>query len=155
MTGAPTRRGLLDGNRIGRRKGVLEGFVERLFLAPTLIAIAIVVIRFAFRIGNHFGFSDDANFCALINEQYPFRVIRLMATRPSSCPRRRWCAGWHGAGGRQLASPVPGRPVPGRRPRLGTRVVGGRTPCRRNLFCLFQVISVSGALRKEIPQKRQ
>src|SRR5215831_19466587 len=47
-TGAPTRRGLLDGNRIGRRKGVLEGFVERLFLAPTLIAIAIVLMRFAF-----------------------------------------------------------------------------------------------------------
>ena len=44
---APTRRGLLDGNRIGRRKGVLEGFVERLFLAPTLIAIAIVLMRFA------------------------------------------------------------------------------------------------------------
>src|SRR5215468_10621326 len=60
-TGAPTRRGLLDGNRIGRRKGVLEGFVERLFLAPTLIAIAIVLIRFAFRIGNHFGFSDGAD----------------------------------------------------------------------------------------------
>ena len=58
-------------NRIGRRKGVLEGFVERLFLVPTLIAIAIVLIRFAFRIGNHFGFSDDANFCALINERYP------------------------------------------------------------------------------------
>src|SRR5215469_10972250 len=52
-TGAPTRRGLLDGNRIGRRKGVLEGFVERLFLAPALIAIAIVLIRFAFRIGDH------------------------------------------------------------------------------------------------------
>src|SRR5262249_32773563 len=75
--GAPSRRGLLDGNRIGRRKGVLEGFVERLFLAPTLIAIAIVLIRFAFRIGNHFGFSDgadedlqgyDANFGALLDE---------------------------------------------------------------------------------------
>src|SRR5215469_12929971 len=74
-TGAPTRRGLLDGNRIGRRKGILEGFVERLFLAPTLIAIAIVLMRFAFRIGNHFGFSDgtdedlqgyDANFGALL-----------------------------------------------------------------------------------------
>ena len=80
-TGAPTRRGLLDGNRIGRRKGVLEGFVERLFLAPTLIAIAIVLMRFAFRIGNHFGFSDgadeelqgfDANFGALLDELYPF-----------------------------------------------------------------------------------
>src|SRR6516225_6588421 len=60
-TGAPTRRGLLDGNRIGRPKGVLEGFVERLFLAPTLIAIAIVLMRFAFGIGNHFGFSDSAD----------------------------------------------------------------------------------------------
>ena len=41
-------------------------------------------MRFAFGIGNHF-----ANFCALINEQYPFRVHPvavhvLMATRPSS-----------------------------------------------------------------------
>src|SRR5215831_4429657 len=59
-TGAPTRRGLLDGNRIGRRKGVLEGFVERLFLTPALVTIAIVLMRFAFRIGNHFGFSDRA-----------------------------------------------------------------------------------------------
>src|SRR5215475_7222916 len=88
-TGAPTRRGLLDGNRIGRRKGVLEGFVERLFLAPTLIAIAIVLMRFALRIGNHFSFSDDANFGALLDELYPFRVIRLpynilVATRPSA-----------------------------------------------------------------------
>src|SRR6516162_1967173 len=97
-TGAPTRRGLLDGNRIGRRKGVLEGFVERLFQVPALIAIAIVLIRFAFRIGNHFGFSDgadedlrgyDANFGALLVERYPFRVVRLpqnvlMATRPSA-----------------------------------------------------------------------
>src|SRR6516162_321645 len=46
---------------MGRRKGVLEGFVERLLLAPALIAIAIVLIRFAFRIGNHFGFSDGAD----------------------------------------------------------------------------------------------
>src|SRR5215471_3348244 len=51
---------------------------------------------FAFRIGNHFGFSDgadedlqgyDANFGALLDELYPFRVIRLpynilVATRP-------------------------------------------------------------------------
>src|SRR6516162_7368702 len=79
-------------------KGVLEGFVERLFLAPTLIVIAIVLMRFAFRIGNHFGFSDgadeelqgfDANFGALLDELYPFRVIRLpynilVATRPSA-----------------------------------------------------------------------
>src|SRR5215510_9642103 len=34
---------------------VFEGFVERLFLAPTLVASAIVLMRFAFRIGNHFG----------------------------------------------------------------------------------------------------
>ena len=47
--------------RIGRRKGVLESFVECLFLAPTLIAIAIVLMRFAVGIGNHFGFSDIAN----------------------------------------------------------------------------------------------
>jgi hypothetical protein len=53
---------------------------------------------FAFLIGNHCGFSDgadedlqgfDANFDALIDERYPFRVIRspynvLMATRPSA-----------------------------------------------------------------------
>src|SRR5258708_28004126 len=60
-TGAPARRRLLDRNRIRRRKGVLEGFVERLFLAPALIAIAIVLMRFAFRIGNHFGFLDSAD----------------------------------------------------------------------------------------------
>ena len=50
------RRWLFDRNRIGGRKSVLEGFVERLFLAPTLIAIAIAIVlmRFAFRIGNHF-----------------------------------------------------------------------------------------------------
>src|SRR5215468_4422816 len=97
-TGAPTRRGLLDGNRIGRRKGVLEGFVERLFLTPALVTIAIVLMRFAFRIGNHFGFSDraakdfrgyDANFSAFIVKRYPFRVIELpynilVATRPSA-----------------------------------------------------------------------
>src|SRR5262245_5350956 len=46
-------------------------------------------MRFAFRIGNHVGFSHDANFGALIAERYPFRVIRLpynifMATRPSA-----------------------------------------------------------------------
>ena len=41
-------------------------------------------MRFAFRIGNHFGFSDGAvedfqgygaNFGALIDERYPFRLI--------------------------------------------------------------------------------
>src|SRR6516162_4355698 len=55
-------------------------------------------MRFAFRIGNHFGCSDgadedlqgyDANFGALLDERYPFRVIRLpynilVATRPSA-----------------------------------------------------------------------
>src|SRR5215475_12652001 len=79
-------------------ESVLEGFVERLFLAPTLVASAIVLMRFAFRIGNHFGFSDgaddnlqgyDANFGGLLDERYPFRVIRLpynilLATRPSA-----------------------------------------------------------------------
>jgi hypothetical protein len=35
-------------------EGVLEGFVERLFLAPTLVASAIVLMRLSFRIGNHF-----------------------------------------------------------------------------------------------------
>src|SRR5262249_10625599 len=79
-----------------RRKGVLEGFVERLLLAPTLIAIAIVLIRFAFRIRNHFGFSDgadkdlqgyDANFGALIDERSPFRLIRFPPT--SAQPRSR------------------------------------------------------------------
>ena len=73
-------------NRIGRRKGVLEGFVECLFLTPALVTIAIVLMRFAFRIGNHFGFSDraakdfrgyDANFSAFIVKRYPFRVVRL------------------------------------------------------------------------------
>ena len=43
-------------------------------------------MRFAFRIGNHFGFSDgadedlqgyDTNFGALIDDRYPFRVIRF------------------------------------------------------------------------------
>jgi hypothetical protein len=55
-------------------------------------------MRFAFRIGYHFGFSADAdddlqgydaNFGALIDERSPFRFIRLpynalMATRPSA-----------------------------------------------------------------------
>src|SRR6516164_5114568 len=85
-TGGPARRRLLAENRTGRRKGVLEGFVERLFLTPPLVTIAIVLMRFAFRIGNHFGFSDraakdfrgyDANFSAFIVKRYPVRVIRL------------------------------------------------------------------------------
>src|SRR5262249_24483959 len=140
--GAPSRRGLLDGNRIGRRKGVLEGFVERLFLAPTLIAIAIVLMGFAFRIGNHFGFSDgadedlqgyDANFGALLDELYPFRVIRLpynilVATRPSavfpSLDRvGRECAGRAPElpSQRRRSSP-PAAPSRRRAPRSGARV---------------------------------
>jgi hypothetical protein len=44
-------------------------------------------MRFAFRIGNHFGFSDraakdfrgyDANFSAFIVKRYPVRAIRLL-----------------------------------------------------------------------------
>ena len=52
-------RRLLDRNRIGRRKGVLEGFVKRLFLASSLalVAIVIVLMRFAFRLDKHFDFS--------------------------------------------------------------------------------------------------
>ena len=51
-----------DRNRVGRRKGVFEGVVERLFLvsALALIAIVIVLMRFAFWTGNHFDFSDRA-----------------------------------------------------------------------------------------------
>jgi len=71
-----------------RRKGVLESFVERLFLAPSLIAIAIVLVRFAFRIGNHFGFSDGAdqpshpplvNDCARSNKSRQKRLSDLQA----------------------------------------------------------------------------
>jgi hypothetical protein len=41
-------RRLLDGNRIGRRKGVLERFIERLFLtlAPQLTAIVPLTLLF-------------------------------------------------------------------------------------------------------------
>jgi hypothetical protein len=53
---------LLDLNRVGRRKGILEGFVERVFLvrALALFASAIVSMRFAFCLRNHFDFSDHA-----------------------------------------------------------------------------------------------
>ena len=57
-------------------------------------------------------------------------------------PKVAMVCGMARAGGRQLASPVRRA-----RPRLGTRVVKGHAPCGRNLFCLFQVISASGALR--------
>src|SRR5258708_23311610 len=76
--------------RLRGRKGVLEGFVERLFLAPMLIAIAIVLMRFAFRIGNHVGFCGgadddlqgyDANFGALIDERSPFLSPRPVAVQ--------------------------------------------------------------------------
>jgi hypothetical protein len=39
----------------GRWKGVSRASLERRFLAPTLVAGAIVLMRFAFRISNHFG----------------------------------------------------------------------------------------------------
>jgi hypothetical protein len=51
------RHRLLDRNRIGRRKGVFEGFVKRLFLMPALALVAIVLMSFEFRLGNHFDFS--------------------------------------------------------------------------------------------------
>jgi hypothetical protein len=49
---------LLDWNRIGSRKGILEGFVKRLFLAPTLAAMGIILMGFVLRLGDHFDFSD-------------------------------------------------------------------------------------------------
>src|SRR5258708_30518633 len=80
-TGAPARRRLLDRNRIGRRKGVLEGLVERLFLAPALIAIAIVLMRFAFRIGNHFGFSDGADKDLAMTQIWPETLSKRRSSR--------------------------------------------------------------------------
>jgi hypothetical protein len=46
---------LLDWNRIGCWKGILKGFVERLFLphALTFFAIAIILVRFVLRLNNH------------------------------------------------------------------------------------------------------
>src|SRR5262249_43162453 len=45
-------------------------------------------MRFAFRIGNHFGFSDDANFGALIDEislsRHPVAVQRTHGDTPSA-----------------------------------------------------------------------
>jgi len=55
-TGAAGCRRLFDGHWIGRRKGVLEGLVERLLPASTLVTF--VSIRYAFWIGNHFDTSD-------------------------------------------------------------------------------------------------
>ena len=50
------RRRLLNRNRVGRRKGILESFIERFFLVPALALVAIVIVlkMFAFRLGNHF-----------------------------------------------------------------------------------------------------
>jgi hypothetical protein len=47
---------LLDRDRVGRRKGILESFVERVFLVPALAleAGATVLTRFVFRLRNHF-----------------------------------------------------------------------------------------------------
>ena len=44
---------------VGRRKGILQGFVESVFLVPALAtaASAIVLMRFAFRLRKHFDFS--------------------------------------------------------------------------------------------------
>ena len=53
-TSAPGRCRLLDRNRVRRRKGILERLVKRLLLASTLVAITFVLMRSAFRIGNHF-----------------------------------------------------------------------------------------------------
>ena len=51
------RRWLFDRNRIGGRKSVLKGLIERLFPAVAFshLAIAMILIRFALRLGNCFG----------------------------------------------------------------------------------------------------
>jgi hypothetical protein len=41
--------------------GPCAATTERRWAGTTRIAIAIVLMRFAFRIGNHFGFSDGAD----------------------------------------------------------------------------------------------
>jgi hypothetical protein len=50
---------VLDLKRIGRREGVLEGFIERLFLVPAIAVGAIVILRsgFAFWLDNHLDLS--------------------------------------------------------------------------------------------------
>src|SRR5262249_30648874 len=81
-----------------RLHALLYALVVCFFLAPPLTAIAIFPYTRSSDLGNHFGFSDgadedlqgyDANFGALLDELYPFRVIRLpynilVATRPSA-----------------------------------------------------------------------
>ena len=71
----------------------------------TLNASAIVLMRFAFRIGNHFGFSDgadddpqgyDANFGALIDERSPFRLIRLPYNALMTHVHRQFSHDWRG-----------------------------------------------------------
>src|ERR1700729_1803374 len=47
---------LFDRNWIGCRKGILESFVQRLFLPSAFVAVTIVLNGFAFRIGCHFCF---------------------------------------------------------------------------------------------------
>ena len=51
------RRWLFDRNRIGGRKSVLKGLIERLFPAVAFshLAIGMILIRFALRLGNYFG----------------------------------------------------------------------------------------------------
>jgi hypothetical protein len=53
---------LFEGNRIGRRKSILERIVERLFKVPTRAAntIIIALVIFPFRIGIHFYNFDQA-----------------------------------------------------------------------------------------------
>jgi len=50
------RRWLFDRNRIGGRKSVLKGLIERLFPAVAFshLAIGMILIRFALRLGNYF-----------------------------------------------------------------------------------------------------
>src|SRR5262245_57975951 len=50
------RRGLLHRDRVGRRKGIHESFVERLFLAPpafTLLTLGLVALALTFHIRKH------------------------------------------------------------------------------------------------------
>src|SRR6266516_7971532 len=80
--GCSTETGSNAGKVFSRASSSACSWRLRLSLSPSSL-------RFAFRISNHFGFSDDANFGELIDERYPFRVIRLpynvlMATRPSA-----------------------------------------------------------------------
>jgi hypothetical protein len=55
-------RWLLDGNRIGRRKSVRKGLIERLFPAVAFDVVAIVMIlgRFALTLGSYFGSPSSA-----------------------------------------------------------------------------------------------